>query len=85
MNPRSQRTPVTTHRWRTVSPLAMMSRRSSTQVGEDRLQARDLLLEATSVGSWPGAGLWSTTLSQSLVDRRPVGCAKRVLEARDDL
>src|SRR5580765_3810881 len=80
------REPVTTHRVATVSPLAMMSCRSSFRSGEDRLEARDLLLEAGQrrlmVGRWI---VVDQARVAELVDRRLVGRAKRVLEARDDL
>ena len=56
------------------------------QVGEDRLEARDLLLEAGQrplmVGRWI---VVDQARVAELVDRRLVGRAKRVLEARDDL
>src|SRR6185437_14298932 len=56
------------------------------QVGEDRFEARDLLLEAGERRLF--AGRW-IVIDQArvaeLVDRRLVGRAKRVLEARDDL
>src|SRR6266705_2868687 len=56
------------------------------QVGEDRLEARDLLLEAGQrrlmVGRWI---VVDQARVAELVDRRLVARAKRVLEARDDL
>src|SRR5580704_5410418 len=56
------------------------------QVGEARLEARDLLLEAGQrrllVGRWI---VVDEARIAELVDRRLVGRAKRVLEARDDL
>src|SRR6266480_710718 len=55
-------------------------------VGEARLEARDLLLEAGQrrlfVGRWI---VVDQARVAELVDRRLVGRAKRVLEARDDL
>src|SRR5882672_4536381 len=55
------------------------------QVGEARLEARDLLLEAGQrrlfVGRWI---VVDQARVAELVDRRLVGRAKRVLEARDD-
>src|SRR5215813_4258426 len=79
------REPVTTHRVATVSPLAMMSWQVLLQVGEDRLEARDLLLEAGQRRLM--AGRWivvDQVRVAEFVDRRLVGRAKRVLEARDD-
>src|SRR5215472_2796208 len=56
------------------------------QVGEDRPEARDLLLEAGQrrlmAGGWI---VVDQARVAGLVDRRLVGRAKRVLEARDDL
>src|SRR5215475_548643 len=56
------------------------------QVGEDRLEERDLLLEAGQrrlvVGRWI---VVDQARVAELVDRRLVGRAKRGLEARDDL
>src|SRR6202035_3357026 len=56
------------------------------QVGEARLEARDLLLEAGQrrllVRRWI---VVDEARIAELVDRRLVGRAKRVLEARDDL
>ena len=52
--------PVTTHRVATVSPLAMMSCRSSSRSGKIALKPATFCLKPASVGSSPGAGLWST-------------------------
>src|SRR5215475_1603299 len=65
------REPVTTHRVATVSPLAMMSCRSSSRSGKTALKNATFCLKPASVAE--------------LVDRRLVGRAERGLEARDDL
>src|SRR3984957_19319400 len=54
------REPVTTHRVATVSPLPMMSCRSSFRSGELALKPATFCLKPASDGSSPGAGLWST-------------------------
>src|SRR5580704_2645467 len=56
------------------------------QVGEARLEARDLLLEAGQRRLFAGRRIVVDQAPVAkLVDRRLVGRAKRVLEARDDL
>src|ERR1700729_3464898 len=80
----SCREPVTTHRAATVSPLAMMSRRSSTRSGNIALNSATFCLKPASVGSWSGAGLWSTRpgwQSSSIVAWSAArnACSKRVM------
>jgi len=55
------------------------------QVGEDRLEARDLLLEAGQRRLFVGRMVVDQARVAELVDRRLVGRAKRMLETHDDL
>jgi hypothetical protein len=55
------------------------------EVGEERLEAGDLLLEARERRLVAGCGVVvDETGMAELVDRRLVGCAEGVFEARDD-